>query len=136
MTRSSRGLGRTSVLKSGESLEQPHRPRSSGGPSVVRNAAKVYNMLVTEMPSSEVRVPAPTVGTALKVTRYGVVQAVVLNPEDYKMVEALLDAYRNHPPVELELSDVELAAHAATDQPENADEYDYDGLSAALARSE
>jgi PHD/YefM family antitoxin component YafN of YafNO toxin-antitoxin module len=89
-------------------------------------------MLVQETPASEARVPVPPAGTALRVTRYGKVQAVVINPEDFAMVETLLDAYRAHPPVELELTDAELRVHEATDARETEDEYDYEGLARAI----
>jgi len=92
----------------------------------------MYEMLVREISSSVVRVPKPVPGTAVKVTRYGAVLAFVISPEDYEAVEAMMDAYRNHPPIESELTDAELRAHAATDELETAEEYDYDGLAAAL----
>jgi hypothetical protein len=92
----------------------------------------LYDMLVEETSASEARVPVPQPGTALHVMRYGKLQAVVINPEDYGVIETLLDAYRVHPPVELELTDLELRAHEATDAPESADEYDYEGLTRAI----
>jgi len=55
-----------------------------------------------------------------------------MHPSDFDIIEALTDAYRAHPPDELEISDHELRAHSATDAPETEDEYDYAGLAAAL----
>jgi hypothetical protein len=47
-------------------------------------------------------------------------------------VESLLDAYAAYPPSELELSELALRGHRLTDERESDDEYDYDGLAAAL----
>lgn len=91
-------------------------------------------MLVQEATASDTRVPVPAPGTVLQITRYGKVQAIVINPEDFAVIEAMLDAYRAHPPVEAELSDLELRAHDATDAPETIDDYDYEGLAAAVVR--
>jgi hypothetical protein len=89
-------------------------------------------MLFQDIAANDVRLPEPVEGTALRVTRYGQVKAVVVHPEDFAMIETLIDAYRSHPPVEPSLSELELRAHAATEVSETADEYDYLGLSAAL----
>jgi len=95
---------------------------------------KGRNMLVHEVAANEVRLPDPVEGVVQKVTRYGQVKALVIHPNDFAMIETLIDAYRAHPPDELEISDRELRVHAATDAPETADEYDYAGLAAALDR--
>jgi hypothetical protein len=71
-------------------------------------------------------------GTALRVARYRNVKAVIIHPDDFDMIETLIDAYRSRPPVELSLSELELRAHAATEAHERADDYDYAGLAAAL----
>lgn len=89
-------------------------------------------MLHQDIPANDIRLPDPVVGTALRVTRYGHVKAVVVHPEDFKMIETLIDAYRSRPPVEPSLSELELRAHAATEASETADDYDYAGLAAAL----
>jgi hypothetical protein len=89
-------------------------------------------MLHQDIPANEIRLPEPAEGTALRVTRYGQVKAVVIHPADFAMIETLIDAYRSRPPVELSLSDLELRAHAATEASETADDYDYAGLAAAL----
>lgn len=83
-----------------------------------------------DIPTNDVRLPEPVAGTALRVTGYGQVRAVVVHPEDFGMIATLI--YRARPPVEPSLSDVELRAHAATDAHETADDYDFDGLAAAL----
>jgi hypothetical protein len=89
-------------------------------------------MLYQNIPANDVRLPAPVEGTALRVTRYGQVKAVVVHPQDFDMIETLIDAYRSRPPVEPSLTDLELRAHAATEAHETADDYDYAGLAAAL----
>lgn len=50
------------------------------------------------------------------------------------MAETLSHVHRAPPPDELSISELELRAHAATDEPETADEYDDAGLAAALER--
>ena len=89
-------------------------------------------MLHQNVPANEIRLPDPVEGTALRVTRYGQVRAVVIHPADFEMIETLIDAYRSRPPVEPSVTDLELRAHAATEASETADEYDYAGLAAAL----
>lgn len=89
-------------------------------------------MLVREVAANEIRLPDPVEGVVQRITRYGQAKALVIHPNDFAIIEALVDAYRAHPPDELEISDRELRAHAATDAPETADEYDYAGLAAAL----
>jgi hypothetical protein len=89
-------------------------------------------MLREDIPSNDVRLPEPIVGTALRITRYGQVRAVIVHPADFEMVENLIDAYRAHPPVEGSLSELELRAHAATEAPESEEEYDFSGLADAL----
>ena len=93
-------------------------------------------MLLSDIPAGDVRLPEAVAGTALRVTRYGQVKAIVIHPEDFDMIETLIDAYRTRPPVEPSLSELELRAHAATDAAETAADYDYDGLSAALDAAE
>lgn len=89
-------------------------------------------MLIEEVKANDVRLPDPIEGTAHMVKRYGQVKAIVIHPNDFNIIETLVDAYRTHPPFETEISELELRAHAATDSPETSDEYDYDGLAAAL----
>jgi hypothetical protein len=89
-------------------------------------------VLHQNVPANEIRLPDPVEGTALRVTRYGQVRAVVIHPADFEMIETLIDAYRSRPPVEPSVTDLELRAHAATEASETADEYDYAGLAAAL----
>ena len=89
-------------------------------------------MLYTDIPAGDVRLPDAVEGTALRVTRYGQCRAVIVHPEDFQMIETLIDAYRSRPPVESSLSELELRAHAATEAHETADDYDYAGLAAAL----
>jgi hypothetical protein len=89
-------------------------------------------MLHQDIPANDVRLPDPVEGTAVRVTRYGQVRAVIVHPGDFEMIETLVDAYRSHPPVEADLSDLELAAHAVTESPEGEEDYDYAGLSDAL----
>jgi hypothetical protein len=89
-------------------------------------------MLYQDVPANEIRLPDAVEGTALRVTRYGQVRAVVIHPTDFEMIETLIDAYRSRPPVEPSLSELELRAHAATEATETADDYDYAGLAAAL----
>jgi hypothetical protein len=89
-------------------------------------------VLHTDIPANEVRLPEAVPGTALRITRYGQVKAVVVHPDDFDMIEILIDAYRSRPPVESSLSDLELRAHAATESPDAAGDYDYAGLAAAL----
>lgn len=91
-------------------------------------------MLTDSIPANDVRVPEPKRGRAVLVTRYGDarVKAVILHPDDFATVEALVDAYAASPPSELELSEVALRGHALTDARESDDDYDYDGLAAAL----
>lgn len=91
-------------------------------------------VLSEDIPANDVRLPEPVAGTALRVTRYGQVRAVVVHPEDFDIIETLIDAYRARPPVEPTLSDTELRAHAATDAHETTDDYDYHGLAAALGQ--
>ena len=53
------------------------------------------------------------------VTRYGAdnVRAVIVHPEDFAWLEAIVDAYRARSrPLELELTADDLEAHAATDR--------------------
>jgi hypothetical protein len=89
-------------------------------------------MLYQNVPANEIRLPDAVEGTAMRVTRYGQVRAVVIHPTDFEMIETLIDAYRSRPPVEPSLSELELRAHAATEATETADDYDYAGLAAAL----
>lgn len=89
-------------------------------------------MLYQDLPANDARLPEIAPGTVLRVTRYGRVKAVVVHPEDFEMIETLIDAYRSRPPVELSLSALELRVHAATEAREDDAEYDYDGLAAAL----
>ena len=68
--------------------------------------------------SNNVRLPAPKRGEALFVTHYagGRVRAVVLHPDDFSLVETLVDAYESRPPSELGLSDLALRGHALTEE--------------------
>jgi hypothetical protein len=69
--------------------------------------------------SNDVRIPDPEPGQAVLVTRYGAdnVRAVIVHPEDFAWLEAIVDAYRARSrPLELELTADDLEAHAATDR--------------------
>jgi hypothetical protein len=89
-------------------------------------------MLHQDIPANDVRLPEPVEGTAVRVTRYGQVRAVIVHPGDFEMIETLVDAYRSRPPVEGDLSDLELDAHAVTESPEGDENYDFAGLAEAL----
>lgn len=89
-------------------------------------------MLYRDIPANEVRLPGAVEGTAQRVTRYGEVKAIIVHPNDFDLIETLIDAYRSRPPVEPSISELELRAHAATDAHETPDDYDYAGLAAAL----
>lgn len=89
-------------------------------------------MLYRDLPSNDIRLPEPVEGTAVRVSRYGEVKAVIVHPGDFEMIETLVGAYRSHPPVETSLSDLELRAHVATEAHETDEEYDYSGLADAL----
>lgn len=69
--------------------------------------------------SNDVRLPDPEPGQAVLVTRYGAdnVRAVIVHPEDFAWLEAIVDSYRaRQRPLELELTADDLEAHAATDR--------------------
>jgi len=81
--------------------------------------------------SNDVRIPDPEPGQAVLVTRYGAdkVRAVIVHPEDFAWLEAIVDAYRARlRPLELELTAEDLEAHAAADR----DDEPWDGLDDAL----
>ena len=69
--------------------------------------------------SNDVRIPDPEPGQAVLVTRYGAenVRAVIVHPDDFVWLEAIVDAYRARSrPLELELTADDLEAHALTDE--------------------
>jgi hypothetical protein len=69
--------------------------------------------------SNHVRIPDPEPGQAVLVTRYGAdnVRAVIVHPEDFAWLEAIIDACRARSrPLELELTAEDIEAHAATDR--------------------
>ena len=78
--------------------------------------------------SNDVRIPDPEPGQAVLVTRYGAdnVRAVIVHPEDFAWLEAIVDAYRARSrPLELELTTEDLEAHAAADRDDESwDELD------------
>ena len=81
--------------------------------------------------SNDVRIPDPEPGQAVLVTRYGAdnVRAVIVHPEDFAWLEAIVDAYRARSrPLEFELTADDLEAHAATDRDDEA----WDQLNDAL----
>lgn len=83
--------------------------------------------------SNDVRIPDPVPGEAVLVTRYGAdnVRAVIVHPDDFEWLEVIVDAYRGRQrPFELDLTDADLEAHAATDAEDGA----WEGLEDALSR--
>jgi len=69
--------------------------------------------------SNDVRIPDPEPGEAVLVTRYGAanLRAVIVHPEDFAWLEAIVDAYRARSrPLDLELTAEDIEAHAATDR--------------------
>ena len=72
-------------------------------------------------------------GRGKLVTHHGRPYAVVLAWEDYEPVSTLIDAYREHRPSELDLTDRELAAHAVTESVEPDSDADVAALRDALA---
>lgn len=83
--------------------------------------------------SNDVRIPDPVPGQAVVVTRYGAdhVRAVIVHPDDFEWLEAIVDAYRERQrPLELALTEADLEAHIQTD----LDEGDWEGLEDALAQ--
>jgi hypothetical protein len=79
-------------------------------------------------------VPAPELGNAIMVSRYGTerVKAVILHPDDFMSIEAIIDAYLSRPPYETGMSDLAVRAREVTEAHEDRSEYDYSGLAAAL----
>ena len=85
--------------------------------------------------SNDVRIPDPEPGQAVLVTRYGVanVRAVIVHPEDFAWLEAIVDAYRARSrPLELELTAEDIEAHATADR----DDEPWDELDDVLATEE
>jgi len=85
--------------------------------------------------SNDVRIPDPEPGQAVLVTRYGAanVRAVIVHPEDFAWLEAIVDAYRARSrPLELELTAEDIEAHATADR----DDEPWDELDDALATEE
>ena len=81
-----------------------------------RHAVGMHRVSIS---SNDVRIPDPEPGQAVLVTRYGAdnVRAVIVHPDDFAWLEAIVDAYRARSrPLELELTAEDLEAHAATDQ--------------------
>jgi hypothetical protein len=94
-----------------------------------RHAEGVHHVNVS---SNDVRIPDPEPGQAVLVTRYGAanVRAVIVHPEDFAWLEAIVDAYRARArPLELELTAEDIEAHAATDR----DDEPWDEADDALA---
>jgi hypothetical protein len=84
-----------------------------------RTTSHAAGMHRVSVSSNDVRIPDPEPGQAVLVTRYGAdnVRAVIVHPEDFAWLEAIVDAYRARSrPLELELTADDLEAHAATDR--------------------
>jgi hypothetical protein len=96
--------------------------------STTWHAAGMHHVSVA---SNDVRIPDPEPGQAVLVTRYGAdnVRAVIVHPEDFAWLEAIVDSYRARSrPLEVELTAEDLEAHAATDR----DDEPWDELDDAL----
>jgi PHD/YefM family antitoxin component YafN of YafNO toxin-antitoxin module len=98
---------------------------------LARDLLVSHDMLVKEIPANDVRITVPQRGEVLVVKRYNKPQAVILHPEDYLSIEAIIDRYLTQPPFDATASDVAVRGHEITNEREG-DDYDYDGLAAAL----
>ncbi len=88
-------------------------------------------MLIKEIPANDVRITVPERGQVLIVKRYNKPQAVILHPDDYMSIEAIIDRYLARPPFDATASDVDVRFHELANAREG-DDYDFDGLASAL----
>jgi hypothetical protein len=71
-------------------------------------------------------------GEAHVITRYGVEEAVLVHPQDFRLFRALLDTFGNQLPRGLEVSEGAAKLHELSERGEDGAEFDYAGLSRAL----
>ena len=67
--------------------------------------------------STHARVPSVPIGTAVLVTRYAEVKAVVMHPQDFERLSSLAHDLEQLATVRPQLSDLALRAHELEEQP-------------------
>jgi hypothetical protein len=98
---------------------------------LARDLLVSHDMLVKEIPANDVRITVPQRGEVLVVKRYNKAQAIILHPDDYMSIEAIIDRYLTQPPFDATASRLAVRGREITNEREG-DDYDYDGLAAAL----